>query len=109
MTVFFSFNNPCRSKRPAKAKAAVSLGRRLLAALLAARRARALDDAEDFVLAHDEVLVAVDLYLRAAVLAEEHSVAGLYVERDALAVVLALAVADGDDLPPAASPWPCRG
>src|SRR5919107_18352 len=64
-------------------KAAESL--RLLAALLAAGRAGALDDAEDFVLAHDEVLLAVDLYLRAAVLAEEHAVASLYVERDARA------------------------
>src|ERR1044072_9254886 len=72
---------------------------RLLAALLAARgRARPLDDAEDFVLAHDEVLLAVELDLGAAVLAEEHAVALLHVEPDAGAVVLALALADGDDL-----------
>src|SRR5438105_15683386 len=71
---------------------------RLLAALLAARGAGALDDAEDFVLAHDEQLLAVELDLRTAVLAEEHAVAGLHVQALARAVVLALALADGDDL-----------
>src|SRR5436305_157571 len=86
------------SKTPHNAKSGSRLRRRLLAALLAAGRACALDDAEDFVLAHDQVLLAVNLYLRAAVLAEEHAVAGLNVQGDALAVVLALAVADGYDL-----------
>src|ERR671912_1084047 len=71
---------------------------RLLAALLAAGRAGALDDAEDFVLAHDEQLLAVDLDLRAAVLAEQHAVTGLNVEFLARAVLLAFAIADGDDL-----------
>src|SRR5437016_10597098 len=48
---------------------------RLLAAFLPVRvRARALDDAENLVLAHDEQLLAVDLDLGAAVLAEEHAV-----------------------------------
>src|SRR6476619_5156409 len=47
----------------------------------------ALDDAVDFVFAHDEELLAVDLDLLAGVLAEEDRVARLHVERDALPVV----------------------
>ena len=58
----------------------------------------ALDDGEDFVLAHDEELLAIELDFLARVLAEQDEVAGLDVERDALAVVLHLAVAGGDDL-----------
>src|SRR5919197_2330691 len=77
---------------------AAEVFRRLPAALLAARGAGALDDAEDLVLAHDEVLLAVDLDLRAAVLAEEHAVAGPHVQRLARAVLTDLAVADGDHL-----------
>ena len=53
---------------------------------------------EDLVLAHDEVLLAVDLDLLAGVLAEQDRVAVLDVERLTLAVVLDLAVADGDHL-----------
>ena len=53
---------------------------------------------EDFVLAHDQVLLAVDLDLLAGVLAEEDRVACLDVERRDLAVLLDLALADGDDL-----------
>src|ERR1700755_3200544 len=74
----------------------------LPATLLAARRpgrgARATDDAENLVLAHDEQLLAVDLDFGATVLAEEHSVSGLHVQRLTLAVLPVLAVADGDDL-----------
>src|SRR5512133_4132890 len=58
----------------------------------------ALDHAEDVLLAHDEVLLAVDLALGAAVLREEDAVAGLHVERPDLAVLQHLAVADGDHL-----------
>ena len=57
-----------------------------------------VDDAEDFFLAHDEVLLAVDLDLLAGVLAEQDGVAFLDVERRDLAVLLDLALADGDDL-----------
>ena len=58
----------------------------------------ALDHAEDFVLAHDDVLHAVDLDLGAGVLAEQDPVARLDVELDQRAVLEALAGADGDDL-----------
>ena len=61
-------------------------------------RLAVVDDREDFVLAHDEVFLAIELDLLARVLAEQDEVAGLDVERDALAVVLRLAVAGGDDL-----------
>jgi hypothetical protein len=44
------------------------------------------------------VLVALELDLGARVLAEEHAVADLHVERTDGAVVEHLAVADGDDL-----------
>ena len=63
---------------------------------MSARR-RSVDDAEHFVLAHDEVFLAIELDLLAGVLAEQDGVAGLHVQRDALAVVFRLAVAGGDD------------
>src|SRR5450759_3386081 len=57
----------------------------------------ALDDTEHFVLAHDEVFLPIKLDLLAGILAEQDEVAGRYVERHELAVVLRLALADGDD------------
>ena len=54
--------------------------------------------AENFVFAHDEVFLTIELDFLPGVLAEEDEVACLDVERDALAVVLRLAVAGGDDL-----------
>ena len=57
-----------------------------------------IEHREHFVLAHDEVFLAVDLDFLARVLAEEDGVAVLHVERLTLAVFLDLAVADGDDL-----------
>ena len=56
-----------------------------------------LDDGEDFVLAQDGVLDVIDLDLGAGVLADQDRVALLDVELDALAVVVELAFADGDD------------
>src|SRR5690242_14916521 len=58
----------------------------------------AFDHAEDVLLAHDEVFLAVDFDLRAGVLAEQDLVADLDVERCDLAVVVHLALADGDHL-----------
>src|SRR5437899_3274289 len=58
----------------------------------------AFDHAEDVLLAHDEVLLAVDLDLRSGVLAEQDPVADLHVERQHLAVLVHLALADGDHL-----------
>src|SRR4029453_475499 len=48
---------------------------------------RLLDDGEHVLLAHDQILLVVDLHLGARVLAEEDLVAGLDVERDLLALV----------------------
>src|SRR2546426_7881346 len=56
-----------------------------------------VDDREHFVLAHDEVLVAVQFDFLAGVLAEEDRVPFLHVERNAL-VLLALAEAHGNAL-----------
>src|SRR5262249_6628770 len=56
------------------------------------------EDCQNLVFAHDEVLLTVELDLLAGILAEQDSVAGLHIERDALAVILRLAVADSDDL-----------
>src|SRR5579883_1386455 len=56
----------------------------------------AFDHAEDVVLAQDQVLDAVDLDLGARVLAEEHGVAHLDVERRHLAVLVHLPLAGGD-------------
>src|SRR5688500_18935028 len=58
----------------------------------------AFDDAHDVFLAHHEELIAFDLYGLAGILAEQHAVADLDVDRDQLAVVVLLALADGDDL-----------
>src|SRR5205807_1370535 len=58
----------------------------------------AFDDAHDVFLAHHEELVALHLHGLPGVLAEQHSVAGLDVERDQLARVILLALAHGDDL-----------
>src|SRR4030095_14785803 len=55
------------------------------------------DHSEDFLFAHDEVLLAVQLDLLARVLAEEDRVAFLDVERRHLAVLLDLALAHRDD------------
>src|SRR6059036_1052422 len=57
-----------------------------------------LENGEDVFLAHDEVLLVVDLDLGARVLPEQDLVPGLHVERDLLAVVADLAVAGGDHL-----------
>src|SRR5436189_2763674 len=57
-----------------------------------------LDDAEDVLLAEDQVLLAVELDLGTGVLAEQHPVAGLHVEGQHLPVLL-LARADRHHLP----------
>ena len=49
-------------------------------------------------LLHDQEILAVDAHLGAGPLAEQHAVAGLHVERLDLAVLVAGARADGDDL-----------
>jgi hypothetical protein len=54
--------------------------------------------AEDVVLANDQVLVSLDVDLGAGVLAEQHPVALLDVERMNFAFVVDLALADGDHL-----------
>src|SRR5438445_3279214 len=59
----------------------------------------ALDHAEDVFLAHDQVFFAVELDLGAGILAEQHGIAGLDVQRDHLPVLAALSLPDGDDLP----------
>src|SRR5262245_8451816 len=56
------------------------------------------DDAHDVFLAHHEVFGAFDLHGGAGVLAEQDPVADLDVEGFALAVIVPLARADGDDL-----------
>src|SRR5208283_4999320 len=52
---------------------------------------------KDFVLAENQVFLALDLDFAATVLAEEHAITNFDVERNAFAL-LALAGADGDDL-----------
>jgi hypothetical protein len=58
----------------------------------------ALQNCEHFVLAHDEVILTVDLDLLSRVLPEQDGVAILHIQRLALAIVLDLAGAGGDDL-----------
>ena len=57
----------------------------------------ALDDAQDVGLLHDQEILAVDLHFAAGPLAEQDAVAGLDVEGDELALLVAGARADGDD------------
>src|SRR5688572_20091946 len=59
--------------------------------------AGALEDAEDFVLAHDQELFAVDFDFGTAVFAEENAIADLHVEGLAAAVFLVFTFADGND------------
>src|SRR5690606_5301084 len=64
-----------------------------------ARRARAsAQHAEDVALFHDDDLLAVDLDLGAAPLAEQHLVTLLEIERHELAALVARARTDGEDL-----------
>src|SRR5262249_42983928 len=56
------------------------------------------DHAHDVGLLHDQELVAVELHLGARPLAEQNLVAGLDVDRDQLAVLVASAGPNGDDL-----------
>ena len=56
-----------------------------------------VENAEDFVLTHDQVLFAIQLDVAAGVLAEQDAVARLDVERNHFAVFQALAFADGHD------------
>src|SRR5580698_10879323 len=55
-----------------------------------------LQDAEDFFLAHDQQLFAVDLDLRARILAKQHAIARLHIQRKYFAFVVRLALAHGD-------------
>ena len=55
------------------------------------------DDGEDVLLGEDQQLLVVELELGAGVLGEEHLVADLDVQRDAVAVVVAAALAGGED------------
>src|ERR1051326_491839 len=55
------------------------------------------DHAHDVGLLHNEELVAVDLDLGAGPLAEQHAIAGLDVDRNELAGLVAAAGTDGDD------------
>src|SRR6266508_3360858 len=57
-----------------------------------------LENGEDVFLAHDQILLVVDLDLGAGVFAEQDLIPGLHVERDLLALLGDLAVADGDHL-----------
>src|ERR1700737_3807194 len=59
---------------------------------------RLVEDPQDVVLAHDQMILAFEHNLAARVLAEENLIARLYFDRDKLAVLAVLALADGDDL-----------
>ena len=68
------------------------------ARLSAQWRASLLQDAENVLLAEDQVLLVIQRHLGARVLAEKDLVARLHVEGYLLAVIVDLALADGDDL-----------
>src|SRR6266511_4393282 len=96
-TAFASISTPCsircRASEPhLTSLAAIGFGLRELGLRLL------FDDAEEIGFLHDQQLLAVDLDLRAGPLAEQHPVAGLDVERNDLAVLVAPARADGDHL-----------
>src|SRR5271165_4619324 len=56
-----------------------------------------LQNAENFFLTHNEEFLAIDLDLSSRILAEQDAVAGLDVEREHLALVIRLALANGND------------
>src|SRR4051812_5025868 len=56
------------------------------------------DHAHDVGLLHDQEVLAVELHFRAGPLTEQHAVAGLEIDRDQLAVLVAPTRADRDDL-----------
>src|SRR2546426_5130486 len=87
-----------RMLMPRRTLARASSPNRTIFAAMAPSPPLGLDDAEDVLLAEDQVLLAVELDLGAGVLAEQHSVAGLHVEGQHLPVLL-LARADGHHLP----------
>src|SRR3712207_760714 len=57
-----------------------------------------LQNAHDVALLHDQEILAIDLHLRAGPLAEQHGVAGLDVEGNELALLVAGAGADSDHI-----------
>src|SRR3954471_12698020 len=56
------------------------------------------NDSENFVFAHDEEFLTIELDFLPGILPEQDQIPRLDVERDALAIVLRLAVSGGDDL-----------
>src|SRR5581483_6714450 len=61
-------------------------------------RGGTFEDSHDVAFLHDQVLDAVELDLGAGPLAEQDAIAGLDVERDERALLVASARTDGDDL-----------
>src|SRR5580704_10074653 len=57
-----------------------------------------LENAEYFFLTHNEEFLAIDLDLGPRILAEQNAVAGLHVQGEYFALVVRLALTDGDDL-----------
>src|ERR1035437_6219774 len=53
---------------------------------------------EDLTLFHDQILFAINLDLRAAILAYQHAITLLHFKRDELPILIALAGAQGDNL-----------
>src|SRR6185436_3811214 len=70
---------------------------RLLALLTTAGGSRSLEDAQNLVFAHDEILFAINLDFRSAVLAKQNAVALLYVEGLTGTVFFIFSLADRDD------------
>src|SRR4051794_19597727 len=64
---------------------------------LSAAAGGGVDHREHLVFAHDEIVLLLELDLLARVLAEQDEIACLDIERHALALVVALAVASRDD------------
>src|SRR4029079_3624969 len=78
---------PCREASPYTICFAIRLSRFLLACF---------DDRQHFVLAHDEVLLTINVDVLTRILAEQDYIARLYIERDAHAALFERAVARGD-------------
>src|SRR5205809_6852022 len=68
-----------------------------LAGLLGRHFGGRIQNSEDFVLAHDHVLVAIQLDVAAGILSEKDAISDFDVEWNQLPVFQALALPDGDD------------
>src|SRR5579864_3138340 len=98
---FFGMVCPCGSGRPERYFLPriifIAIIRRGVNLALAGRFCLAAEFGEDFVFLENHVFLVVNLDIVSRVLSEQDSIAHFYIKRDAVALFVELAGADGDD------------